>query len=533
MLLCSLGLALLLGVAVAAQPVVNVDSGTVQGFERDGAHMFLGIPFAEPPINENRFQSPKRLQAWSGVRVADKFSPACLQLTPTSPATAYQSEDCLYLNVFVPKIPDLQLRQSKLPVMVYIHGGSFTHGSGSEMPYSQPNFAVREGVIVVTVNYRLGPFGYFLNPSLATDDYKTSSNYATLDQLAALEWVQRNIESFGGDKNSVTVFGESAGAISICLLLVLKQSAGLFKRAIMESGTCTAGHPFGRKSFFDKDVIMGKSSSLASAVGCTDPNALPACIRAVPASVMLNHSDPDWAPAHDGVLFTKDPLLSFVAGEFLQDVDIMSGHNKDEGTVFVRQDLTLEQWRQLGLTQYGAEGLKEIEKQYPPTTTTPWDSAQRAFGDFLFVCSNYRMLKLIDAVQQTVSHGKRSLYGYYFTYAKPEWTPCPSPVCHAGVFHAVELWYLFGIPFQGIPFADNDLAFVSKMQNLWASFAKTGRPSSEGIEWAEFRKESRWPTLRLDATPVLQSDPYAEVCAFWDAHTPLAEPLHHPELVDL
>ncbi len=241
LLACSLaGLAVTgIGIAQQTNTVVRVESGLLRGVTEDGIVVYRGVPFAAPPVGELRWRPPQPVAPWEGVRAAEEYGPDCMQerfgppQAPGTPPTKPPSEDCLYLNVWRPAdVPE----QAKLPVMFWIHGGGFVGGSGSS-PFTSGTQLAKQGVVVVAANYRLGRFGFFAFPALSRErPEELKGNYAYMDQIAALQWVQRNIAAFGGDPNNVTIFGFSAGGVSVHSLIVSPLARGLFHKAIVQSG---------------------------------------------------------------------------------------------------------------------------------------------------------------------------------------------------------------------------------------------------------------------------------------------------------
>jgi para-nitrobenzyl esterase len=248
--------------------VVSTQSGAVRGVIEGRFEEFLGLPFAAPPVRELRFAPPAPPAEWRGVRVADRQSPACLQFEPTGVREEQTlSEDCLYLDVYRPR--DARPK-SKLPVMVWFHGGGNTQGTG--VIYGGGTMAAKTDTIIVTIKNRLGALGFLAHPALSAETPGGSGNYATMDQLASLRWVQRNIERFGGDPDNVTIYGQSAGGSAVCNMLAMPSAKGLFHKAILESSACTNPR---------NTLAAGEESGLrfATAVGCTDPATVVTCLR--------------------------------------------------------------------------------------------------------------------------------------------------------------------------------------------------------------------------------------------------------------
>ena len=303
----ALALALISGAASAAN-VVRVDSGGLSGVAADGAVSFKGIPYAAPPVGDLRWRPPAPPGPWPGVRAASAYGAVCMQKISADnglgPGPA--SEDCLTLNVFTPRVGVVG---PALPVMVWIHGGGLVNGSGTAALYDGSALA-RQGVVVVTLNYRLGRFGFFAHPALTAEQRGSLlANYGLMDQIAALKWVRRNIAQFGGDPGNVTIFGESAGGMSVNRLMMIRQARGLFQKAIVESG---AG---GEMS---QTLAQAEQNGVAYAarLGVTAPDL--AKLRAIPADAIVAAGDLDLvkgeAPILDGVLLTENPLAAFAAG---------------------------------------------------------------------------------------------------------------------------------------------------------------------------------------------------------------------------
>ena len=254
---------------------IQIDSGPISGKVENGVRIFLGIPYAAPPVGELRWKPPQEIASWAQERNSTDFSPSCPQ--PKQQDTGKFSEDCLYLNVWTTaKKPD-----ERLPVMVWIHGGAFNFGSASQPEYNGKNLA-KKGVVVVTINYRLGPLGFLVHPLLSKESaHNASGNYGLLDQIAALKWVQKNIAAFGGNPDRVTIFGQSAGSRSVSLLMISPLSAGLFHRAIAESGGPIIGSEYLSPAFSGNMANVSKmGQALTSRLGCDKADDVLAAMRA-------------------------------------------------------------------------------------------------------------------------------------------------------------------------------------------------------------------------------------------------------------
>ncbi len=318
--------ALGLGSGAEAQAVA-VDGGELQGLVADGVRVFKGIPFAAPPLGALRWRAPQATPGWSGIRSADKFSAVCPQLGSYPPESAPEptSEDCLYLNIWTPA----QASEKPLPVMVWIYGGALENGSASTPLYAGDGFA-RRGVILVTVNYRLGVLGFLALNSLSKESaHGVSGNYGLLDQIAALQWVQRNIGAFGGDAQRVTIFGQSSGSISVSALVASPLAKGLFQRAIGESGGLF--EPLELSPGFSLAGAENDGKKFAQRQGASTL----AQLRAKSASELL--STPfDGHFVVDGYVLKQAPFDAY-RSHAQNDVDVLVGSNADEGQLFLQK----------------------------------------------------------------------------------------------------------------------------------------------------------------------------------------------------
>src|SRR6266850_2687529 len=352
----------------ATNDSIRVDGGLISGTTVDGVRSFKGVPFAAPPVGDLRWKPPQPVLAWQGVRQADNFGPICPQSPYPSGSMYYsppqtQSEDCLYLNVWTAaKVGD------KRPVMVWIHGGALTRGSGSNAAYDGTALA-KKGVVLVTINYRLGPLGYLAHPELTSESPQHSSgNYGVLDQIAALKWVQKNIAAFGGDANRVTIFGESAGSWSVNALVASPLARGLFHRAIGESGGS-----FGPGTYLREDRNALPSAerigvAFAKAAGADSIKAL----RALPADKIVEvfNNDPEGKkfrtqPNVDGWVLPDEIRNIFAKGK-QNDVPVIVGSNGNEMTTLTvpaTVPKTIEDYRKRIEPLYGGM-IKELDAVY-------------------------------------------------------------------------------------------------------------------------------------------------------------------------
>ena len=457
-------------IAQIADPV-KVEQGQLSGTtgKQADVRVYRGIPFAAPPIGELRWKEPQPPAAWKGVREAKEFSHACWQTPYPATAVLYRSElpplseDCLYLNIWTAA----KSSKANLPVMVWIHGGGFTRGHASSRAYDGESLA-RKGVIVVTINYRLGIFGFFAHPELTAESkHHASGNYALLDQVAALQWVKKNIAAFGGDPGRVTIFGESAGSWAVNALMASPVAKGLFQRAIGESGGIFSAMPTLAES--EKAGV-----ALAKKLG-VEQNALKA-LRERPAEELLKASDGEIARAIvDGWVLPQDARTIFSQGK-QNDVPLIAGNNADEGTSLAPQAAnTKAALFTAGVQQRYGNHAQEFLKIYPAgSDEEAVHSFYAAYRDQVFGWE----MRTWAAMQSRTGH--QPAYLYYFS-RRP-----PGPQSNRfGAFHGAEIAYVFGSFVWPFPWEDADKKLGETIEQYWVNFAITGNPNGEGLV--------RWP----------------------------------------
>lgn len=456
-----------LALACSAQDrnLVSVATGKISGAagRNPDIHVFKGIPYAKPPVGNLRWKPPQAPVAWTGIRSATEFGHACMQLPYPETSLYYSppkpmSEDCLYLNVWTGAKSEGERR----PVMVWIHGGAFTRGSGAIPTYDGEHLASK-GIVLVTINYRLGVFGFLAHPDLTREaDKKASGNYALLDIVKALEWVRQNIAAFGGDANRVTIFGESAGSFAVNLLQASPLARGLFHRAIGQSGA-----NFGN----------GGSRTLALGAAEKDGAKLSASIvdlRARPASELLKSAG-TFRPVVDKWFLPADVSTVFANGE-QNDVPLLAGYNQDEGT-------TLAPWT--GNAQYFAGMLRqrypafasELLQIYPAATDE--EAARSYYASFRDQSMGWQMRTWVRSAVKT---GKSPAYLYYFTRVPPG-----ADLKKYGAYHAAEIQYVFGNLNPRRQWEDADRELSAAMSDYWVNFAATGDPNRKGARhWPKY-----------------------------------------------
>jgi para-nitrobenzyl esterase len=464
--------------------IVQLDSGPISGRVEDGVRLFAGIPYAAPPIGELRWKPPQTIASWVQVRNATNFGPSCPQ--PKQQDTDKYSEDCLYLNVWT----TAKKPEERQPVMVWIHGGAFNFGSGSQPEYNGKNLAKR-GVVVVTINYRLGPLGFLVHPMLSKESTQgTSGNYGLLDQIAALKWVQKNIAAFGGNPDLVTIFGQSAGSRSVTLLMISPMTAGLFHRAIAVSGGPILGSEYLNPAFNGNMAGVSKmGQKLTSKLGCANAGDTLIALRAKSAQELVAAADCKtsvfeeglfFAPIYDGWVLPKDPLAVFSGGH-QHDVPIIVGSMLNEGTFYLTDEteLSIEKYKSFLKARFADNSEKAFE-MFPAADAK---DVARAIDHFLTVAANAQPARL---VAQSMEHKNAKSYLFQFT-----WRPDTAMARKLKVHHGVELAYVFGNMNQSDGYHASDRELSRKMMDYWVNFVKTGNPNGQNLaDWPAYQSKS-------------------------------------------
>ncbi len=450
-----------------------VDGGDLQGVVADGVRVFKGIPYAAPPVGLLRWRAPQPASGWSGVRSADKFSAVCPQLGSYPPESAPEptSEDCLYLNIWTPA----QASEKPLPVMVWIYGGALENGSASTPLYAGDGFA-RRGVILVTINYRLGVLGFLALNSLRKESAQgVSGNYGLLDQIAALQWVRRNIGAFGGDAQRVTIFGQSSGSISVSALVASPLAKGLFQRAIGESGGLF--EPLDLSPGFALAGAEDNGNKFAQRQGASTL----AQLRAKSASELL--STPfDGHFVVDGYVLKQSPFDAYRA-HAQNDVDVLVGSNADEGQLFLQKKaVTTANLKDILGADFPAPLVWLLHPDPGATDSQARMSAAAIEGDMRFRWDMWRWARL------AADHGSRQVFFYEFSRAPP--FPKGNRYFGLGATHGMEMPYVFDhLDQQEVPWTPTDRELAAAMGEYWANFAKNGDPNGPGLPpWPSFRQ---------------------------------------------
>jgi para-nitrobenzyl esterase len=484
----------------SSAPQVKTDSGAVEGKQVDGVTAFLGIPYAAPPVGDLRWKPPAPAAKWSGIRKATEFGDHCLQgkvFGDMNFRDAAGSEDCLFLNVWVPG----KTSAAKLPVMVWIYGGGFVAGSTSEARQDGTHLA-QQGVVVLSMNYRLGIFGFFVHPELARESGRNASgNYGLLDQLAALHWVHENIAAFGGDPNNVTIFGESAGSFSVSAQMASPLAKGLFQKAIGESGGAffSGGLSFDPlKEREEKDV-----KAVSDKFGVTKLAEL----RAIPAQKLLDAFSPpqsrgfDFGPDVDGYFLPESVPALFAAGK-QNDMPLLAGWNHDEGSfeiAFSPQKPTADSLKATAQKEFGDKAA-EFLRLYPSDTG---DHVLRSALDF--AGDRFIAFSTWEWMESQTKTGKQPIYRYRFDLGPPS----ADPKAPQFAYHSAEIEYVFGQldSKAGVPWRPEDRQLSEQMQKYWANFARRGDPNGPGLpKWPVYSAADGWPVIFLDTKPAAHKD---------------------------
>ncbi len=465
--------AMFLATAVEAAPTAKLDAGIVQGEAAGDLAVYKGIPYAAPPVGPLRWRAPQAVTPWKGVRTTTAFGHACMQPQLGNEKWAQvgpTSEDCLYLNVWAPA----KAVKGAVPVMLFVHGGSFTRGSGGVPLYDGSKLAAR-GVIVVTINYRLGRLGFFAHPALTAEnaDGGRLANYGIMDAIAALQWVQNNARAFGGDPKTVTIFGESAGAVSVQMLVASPLTKDLFVRAIAQSGGGTAmGAPI------RGGPLTGETFGMRWAEGAGLKDATTAELRAAPIEAVMSTAFAH-GPLVDGVVATHSPGNAMRKG-LSQPVGFMTGGNSHEASL---AGLVAGARPALGPAY---EELIAAYRAAPPTKASP--EADLATQTAAIQPSRY-------LAQRNAARGLPA-YAYYFDHV------AASERARAkGADHGWELAYLFGTRLDTETWDATDEKVSQLMGDYWVRFAKTGDPNGAGAPRWEPVTKAASPSMIFTASP--------------------------------
>jgi para-nitrobenzyl esterase len=515
----------LLPISLPAQPPpprVRTAQGELVGAVTTlGPYVFKGIPYAAPPVGPLRWHAPHPPASWQGVRKATAFGPSCMQPPSGQIPASAMSEDCLYLNVWTSNLhPPIAA-----PVMVFIPGGAFVAGSGSQPAYDGANLAIR-GAVVVTINYRLGVFGFFAHPDLtAASPHRSSGNYGLLDMMAALRWVRQNIASFGGNPHNVTVFGQSAGASCIGYLMVSPLAKGLFDKAILESpdilftvapelqrsyagltsmeaiGLAVAPHISDLRGLSARELMHRANSAAEKLLGPDGTGR--SRLRPETSLDTPTHIALPWAPFVDGYVIPAQPARLYKERRFLH-IPTMAGTNADEGNIF--------------LTHYHPDNLdgfrKWVERRFAPCSRTvlryyapsapaeAHEAANHLITDAVFLHSTFLFA--------------RDTHGFLYRFSRVSPAAAKSGL---GAFHSAELPYVFGHTRRpGMHYAEIDHRLSDQMMTMWIHFARTGDPSLLSSSWNRIGANDEIDYMDFGNSLVVKPWPDSNLITFADPH---------------
>ena len=487
--MCALAIAgLAMGISTSAHAdslTVKTAQGKVHGKTiNDGkVKAFLGLPYAAPPVGDLRWKAPEAPAKWKGERDATKFGAHCAQGRVFDDMVfqdAGPSEDCLFLNVYAPADAT---DKSKLPVMYWIHGGGYS-GGGSSEPRHNGDFLPLKGVVLVTINYRLGVFGFLATADLAKEANGAAGNYGLQDMVAGLEWVKANIKGFGGDPGNVTIFGESAGSFAVSTLMASPMARGLFAKGIGESGAAFS-------DVLPTDALEAREKKDAAWVESTGAKSLQE-LRALPADKILEAvkaKRASFPPVVDGKFLTEPEPVTYAAGRQAH-VPLLAGWNRDEGS-WMANGMTPEKWKGMAAGMF-KERAEEFLKLYPCDTPEQTADSAGAYGGDAFIA--FSTWKWLEAHRKT---GESPVYRYHF-----ELRASPSKF-HPGsfAFHSDDIEYVFGTldTRPGATIRPEDRKLSEQMMGYWTNFAKTGDPNGEGLPvWPKYDKDDS--LIHLDST---------------------------------
>jgi para-nitrobenzyl esterase len=486
---------------------VKTKSGKLQGKADGTVRAFLGVPYAQPPVGPLRWKPPMSPTKWKGVRQATEFGSHCMQAKVYNDMIFRDpgnSEDCLTLNVWTPAAD----KNAKLPVMVWIYGGGFFAGATSEARQDGANLT-KNGVVVVSMNYRLGIFGFFAHPELTAESpNKASGNYGLMDQTAALRWVHDNIAAFGGDPEKVTLFGESAGSFSVSSQMASPLSKGLFIRAIGESGGAFRGSALNYKPLADaetQDAAFAKDKLSATILEQ---------LRAIPAQQLLDAASAKdqppirFVPIVDGY-FLPESVPAIFAARKQNDVPLLAGWNHDEGGVL--EKTTVESFKTQVEKDFG-DRAAEVLKLYPAgSEAEAVRSASDLAADRFIAFSTWRWL------EAAATDGTQPVYRYRLDWVIP---PDPNHPGGLAAYHSTDIIYVFGTLdlLQGYAWRPDDYKMSTTIQKYWTNFAKTGDPNGEGLpEWPVYKSDSGWEVMYLKADSMAEKDEHRDRYLFLDS----------------
>jgi para-nitrobenzyl esterase len=486
--------------AMAEIETAKVTGGEVQGVIQDGIASFKGIPFAAPPVGDLRWKSPQSVTPWTGIKRADAFGPSPMQAGDDTNL----SEDCLYLNVWTPaKDPN-----EKRPAMVWIYGGGFVAGS-TNWPFIDGTHLAQKGVVLVSIAYRVGPFGFLAHPELSRESGQGSGCYGIQDQVAALRWVKDNIAQFGGDPSCVTIFGESAGGRSVSMLTTVPAAKGLFQRAVSQSGGMMAPlrqREGGQAGPWVRSLRLAEETgkNFFSKLGANDLQAA----RALSAAQIQKATKgfDGFRPVADGTTLLGDQYELFEAGQF-HDTPVLIGSNSDEGAMFVQRPVTPSAFEKQIRDDLGP-AAEALLKLYPHATDAEaFKAAKDIIRDSWFAWHTWAWAKLQS------QRGRHKAFVYYFDLHTPN---------SEGANHGLDIPFVFRNlePLKAYGYTPTPMAIAASdlISSYWVNFARSGNPNGPGLPaWPAFTDKGM-ETMVFDQMPSARSLPNLDKLTVWDGY---------------
>jgi para-nitrobenzyl esterase len=472
--------------------VIKTDAGLISGTVKDGIHVFKGVPFAAPPVGPLRWKAPQPVQSWTGVKACDQFSASPMQAKP-APFSMWSeeflipkepiSEDCLYLNIWT----GAKSAKEKRAVLVWIYGGGFVSG-GSAVPIYDGEAMAKKGIVFVSINYRVGVFGFFAHPELTRESGNNASgNYGLMDQIAALKWVQKNIAAFGGDPNNVTIAGQSAGSMSVNCLAASPLAKNLFQKAIGESGAV----------FTNGNSILQKAEDEGTKITQSLNASSISDLRAIAAEDLMKKVQGFRGPIIDGYVLPDAIVNIFNAGKE-NTVSLLTGWNEDEGIMFGPVK-NAEDFKKDAEKNYGAD-VQTFLQFYPAITDEEAATSQLKLSrDQIFGAQNYTWANIQS------SQGSK-VYVYRFTRK----VPGTGQYAKYGAFHTGEVPYAYdNLQFVDRPWEQVDHQLATTMSSYWANFIKTGDPNGNRLpEWDTYKTTDK-KIMNLGVKPGSETIPDA------------------------
>ena len=494
---------LVAGLGLAQQPApVKVEQGLVQGTNEDGLTVYRGIPFAAPPVGDLRWRAPQPILPWEGVRDTIKFAPGPMQ---GGRPPSGMSEDCLYLNVWTPaKSP-----RDRIPVLVWIYGGGFSAGATSDRNYSGEKLA-KKGVVLVSIAYRVGQLGFLAHPELSAETTNhVSGNYGLLDQIAGLQWVQKNIAAFGGDPNKVTIFGESAGGVAVSMLCASPLAKGLFQGAISQSGG-SFGPPRSSTNFPGENLKRLADAERAGEAYATNAgvSSIAELRKVAPDKLPSGRSVGNSWPIIDGWMIPNDQYKLYSAGKY-NHTPVLVGYNSDEGASFSPPRSPENYITNLN-ARYGPFADRLL-KAYPVGSNTVAKTARDLTRDTMFGWHTWTWARL------QAQTGQSKVFYYYFDQ-HPQY-PEGSARASYGSSHGADVPYVFEhLNPRNPQIKQADLEISDAMSTYWVNFAKHGDPNGKGVPaWPAFR-EKKPQVMYFNQTPLPGPVPSAEALKVLDGY---------------